>query len=106
MTAGSLPNEVVFHRSIEAWNAGNWETLEGLWDPAGHIVAPEGWPEPGKRQGWAAIRAQFERIKDSWTEEQVEVLGVRPVGGRLLADIQSYFLDREAGLEAVEASQE
>jgi ketosteroid isomerase-like protein len=85
---GSPTNESVFRRSIEAWNANDWETLESLWSPDGSIVAPEGWPEPGTRVGWAAIREQFERIKESWIEERAEVLAIRPVGDRLFADIR------------------
>jgi hypothetical protein len=88
VTAGSLPNESAFRRSIEAWNQNDWETLESLWKPDGHIIAPEGWPEPGKREGWIEIREQFDRIKDSWMEEHVEVLAMRPIGERLLADIR------------------
>jgi ketosteroid isomerase-like protein len=88
VAGGSALNESTFHRSIEAWNENDWETLEALWGPDGHIIAPEGWPEPGKREGWAEIREQFERIKDSWVEERAEVLAVRPVGDRLFADIR------------------
>jgi ketosteroid isomerase-like protein len=85
---GIPEHEVVFRRSVDAWNTDDWEALESMWNPEGHIVAPEGWPEPGRRDGWAAIREQFERIKDSWTEEHVEVLKVRSAGDRLFADIR------------------
>jgi ketosteroid isomerase-like protein len=88
VAADDLPNESLLRRSVEAWNADDWELLESLWNPDGHILAPEGWPEAGRRDGWVAIREQFERIKDSWMEERVEVLAVRSVGERLLADIR------------------
>jgi ketosteroid isomerase-like protein len=85
---GDPTNESVLRRSIDAWNANDWEVLESLWNPDGTIVAPEGWPEPGPREGWDAIREQFERIKDSWTEERAEVLSIRPIGDRLFAEIR------------------
>jgi ketosteroid isomerase-like protein len=88
VAADTTRNESVLRRSIEAWNANDWEALESLWNPDGSIVAPEGWPEPGPREGWAAIRDQFERIKDSWIEERAEVLAVRSVGERLFAEIR------------------
>jgi ketosteroid isomerase-like protein len=88
VTTGSLPNESVLRRSIEAWNADDWNTLKSLWNPTGHIVAPDGWPEAGRRDGWDAMRQQWRRIKDSWTEERVELLAVRSLGDRLLADIR------------------
>jgi len=88
VSAESSTNEPLLRRSIEAWNASDWETLESLWDPAGAIVAPEGWPEYGVFEGWPAIREQLKRVKDSWTEEHVEVLSVRPAGERLLAEVR------------------
>jgi ketosteroid isomerase-like protein len=83
-----MTEEEILRRSLEAWNENDWETLEKLWDPEGEIVAPEGWPESGVRKGWPAIRDQFDRIKDSWSAERVEVLTVGQEGDRLLAHIQ------------------
>jgi ketosteroid isomerase-like protein len=133
VTARSPANESVFRRSVEAWNQNDWRTLESLWNPDGYIIAPEGWPEPGKREGWIEIREQFDRIKDSWVEDRVKVLAVRSFGERLLADIRwvvkgeasgaplevamwmlcdfeggrfsaiEYFLDRDAAHAAAEA---
>jgi ketosteroid isomerase-like protein len=132
VSAETSTDESVLRRSIEAWNENDWGALESMWNPDGHIVAPEGWPEPGQRKGWAAIREQFERIKDSWTEERVEVLAIREVPRGLLADLRwsvkgdasgapldvdmwmlcefeggrfssiEYFLDREAAMAAAE----
>jgi ketosteroid isomerase-like protein len=75
-------------RSIDAWNASDWEKgLGSIWDPAGEIVAPEGWPEAGTFEGWPALVDQWRRIKDSWTEDHVELRSVRQVGNRLLAEV-------------------
>jgi ketosteroid isomerase-like protein len=132
VSAETPANESVLRRSVEAWNANDWPMLESLWHSDGEIVAPEGWPEPGPRQGWTAIREQFDRIKGSWTEERVEVLSVSGTDERLLADLRwvvkgeasgaalevamwmlcdfrgdrftriQYFLDREKALAAAE----
>jgi len=75
-------------RSIDAWNARDWEEgLGPIWDPEGEIVAPEGWPEAGTFSGWEALVDQWRRLKDSWAEEQVEVHSIRPIGDRMLAEI-------------------
>jgi ketosteroid isomerase-like protein len=124
-------------RSIDGWNASDWEGgLGPLWDPEGEIVAPEGWPEPGPVRGWPALLGQWNRIKDSWAEEHVELRSVTPYGDRMLAEILwtmrgeasgaplevemamvydfrgerifriEYFLDREAAQAAAEAGAE
>jgi ketosteroid isomerase-like protein len=132
VAVGNPVNEAVFRRSVEAWNADDWEKLESLWNPNGHIVAPEGWPEPGRRDGWNAIRKQFDRIKESWTEEHAEILDIRSAGDLLFASLRwvvrgeasgaplevhmwmlcafqdgmftsiEYFLDRDAAMAAAE----
>jgi len=68
----------------EAWNANDWEALEGFWDPGGEVIAPEGWPEAGAHQGWGSIRRQFERLKSSWENERVKGVEIEPVGDQLL----------------------
>jgi ketosteroid isomerase-like protein len=81
-------HEAVLRRSIEAWNEDDYETLETLWHPDGEIVPPEGWPEPATPSGWPAIREQFRRIKDSWTEERAVLGAVEPIGDRLLGQFR------------------
>jgi hypothetical protein len=81
-------SEELLRRSIELWNADDWEALGRMWDPEGEVVAPEGWPESGTFRGWPAIQVQFERLKGSWAEERVEILGIREVPSGLFADIR------------------
>jgi ketosteroid isomerase-like protein len=80
--------ESVLRRSLEAWNENDWDALEALWNPDGEIDAPEGWPESGTQVGWDAVRTQFERIKDSWAEESVELIRVERTGDRLLGHLR------------------
>ena len=67
--------EELARRSIEAWNADDWEEgLAAIWSRDGLIVSPEGWPESGEFRGWPAMVEQWRRIKGSWAEERVDVI--------------------------------
>jgi ketosteroid isomerase-like protein len=128
---GVEQKEELVRRSVDAWNSSDWEEgLGSIWDPEGEIVAPEGWPEGGEQRGWPALLDQWRRIRESWTEDHLELRSVKAYGDRLLAeglwtmrgeasgvplevevwllyDFRGdrisrieYFLDREAALEA------
>jgi ketosteroid isomerase-like protein len=85
---GPEDREALVRRSIEAWNADDWEKqLEAIWSPDGTIVAPEGWPEAGAFNGWPAMLEQWRRIKGSWAEERVDLIEAEPVGDRVLAQV-------------------
>lgn len=90
-------SETLVRRAFDVWNANDWEALEQLWNSDGVAIAPEGWPEPGEFVGWPAIREQFERLKDSWVEERVEVLSARPAGEHLLVDLRWTVLGEASG---------
>jgi ketosteroid isomerase-like protein len=80
--------EEIARRSVEAWNAENWEEeLRKLWKPDGAIVAPQGWPEAGTFEGWPAMVAEWGRIKDSWAVERAEAIEVESIGDRVLARV-------------------
>jgi ketosteroid isomerase-like protein len=80
--------EAVARRSVEAWNADDWEEeLKKLWKPDGAIVAPEGWPESGTFEGWSAMVAEWARIKDSWAVERAEAIEVESIRDRVLARV-------------------
>jgi ketosteroid isomerase-like protein len=67
-------------QALEAFNAADWERLEPFFWPDGEALAPEGWPEAEDSQGWEAIQRQFERLKDSWSEDNYELESVDAVG--------------------------
>jgi ketosteroid isomerase-like protein len=71
--------DAVVRASFEAFNRGDWEALGALWDPGGTVVAPAEWPEGGNREGWAEVRAQFERLKADWGEDHITGERVEPV---------------------------
>jgi len=62
-----------------AWNSADWEAIERLTDPAVTIRAPREWPEAGEFDGWAAVRAQWERLREGLSGEAVAVLDVDPI---------------------------
>jgi ketosteroid isomerase-like protein len=82
--AEETQGEAVVLRGVEAWNANDWNALEAITSPDVVVVAPEGWPESGEFVGWPAARRQFERLKDSWSEERVEIIGIESTGDWVL----------------------
>jgi ketosteroid isomerase-like protein len=61
------------------WNDRDWLGLENLFDPQVRGVAPDAWPDLGERVGWDELRAQFERVREPWAEDTVEIIEI--VGG-------------------------
>jgi ketosteroid isomerase-like protein len=85
----SADREALLRRSLDAWNADDWEEqLNAIWSADGTIVAPEGWPEVGEFRGWPAMLEQWRRIKGSWAEERVELLELESIGDRILAQVR------------------
>lgn len=82
---GAKENEAIARRGIEAWNANDWETMERDTAPGIEVVAPEGWPESGRFVGWPAVRRQFQRLKESWSEERIEITEIESAGDQVLA---------------------
>jgi hypothetical protein len=92
----SVDREALVRRSIDAWNADDWEDqLAAIWSPDGTIVAPEGWPEAGEFRGWPAMLEQWRRIKGSWAEDRVEVIELESIADRVLAQLR-WILQGEA----------
>ena len=77
--------ERITRETMAAWNADAWERFEDLWDPEAEVVTPSAWPEAGTFRGWAEIRAEYERLKETWSADSVEVLALEPRGDRALA---------------------
>lgn len=76
---GRTPEEAVLAWT-EAWNAKDWNAMKGVFDPDAEVVAPPGWPEAGEFRGWPAVRDQFKRLIDAWTEERTEVVSLEAIG--------------------------
>jgi ketosteroid isomerase-like protein len=77
-------NEAAYRDGLAAWNANDWDAIERYYAPDAVVVAPPGWPEQETDSGWAAIRAQFERIKDTMDTERIDVIEVETDGDSLV----------------------
>ena len=77
--------ERLTRETLEAWNENAWDRFEELWDSGAEVVTPIAWPESGTFHGWAEIRAEYERLKDTWSADKLEVLGLEARGDRALA---------------------
>jgi ketosteroid isomerase-like protein len=77
-------NEAIARRAIETWNENDWDAMQALCHPDVSATAPRQWPESGDEKGWPAVRRQYERLKESWSEEHVEILGLRAAGATVL----------------------
>jgi ketosteroid isomerase-like protein len=76
----SEDNVEIAKQALAAFNADDWKLLETFYWPDAEAFAPAGWPEAEDAQGWEAIRRQFERLKDSWSEDHYELESADAVG--------------------------
>jgi ketosteroid isomerase-like protein len=60
-------------RLIEAWNREDWGSIEALFHPDAEAQAPAGWPEAEDAEGWPAIKRQFDRLRDAWSEDRIDI---------------------------------
>lgn len=89
---GEADNEQVVRQAGDAWNADDYDAMEALCHPDVGITTPQQCPETRDFNGWPAIQRQYERIKDPWSEEQIEL------GGRVTWT--AFYLDEREGLLA------
>jgi hypothetical protein len=98
-------HEALARRFRHAWNDNDWEAIEACFLPDVEVLAPEGWPEAETSRGWPSVRRQFERLNESWRDEQIEwidfaeywfVAKIRQ--GRI--DRGAFFLDGEESARA------
>ena len=72
--AMSKENVDVLRAFYAAWNAGDMDALRELHDPDVVMQPPEGWPEPGPEVGRDAVIRQYERVRDAWDNDEVELI--------------------------------
>jgi ketosteroid isomerase-like protein len=71
----SQENVAIVRAGIEAWNAGDMNALRETYDPDAIMRAAEGWPEPGPYVGREAVMRQFERARETWDTDAIELIG-------------------------------
>jgi ketosteroid isomerase-like protein len=80
----SQENVEVVRRQFEAWNRDDLTEWALTHHPEVVVVPPEGWPEgeePHSRDEWLA---QAARLRESWTEQRIEVKRIADAGDRVL----------------------
>jgi len=87
-------------RLIAAWNREDWGSIESFYWPDAEAQAPAGWPESEDAQGWPAIRRQFDRLKDSWSEDHIDLVGTEAIDDDLvLLHVHWRTRGKESGID-------
>ncbi len=71
--AMSQENVEIVRRTVELWNAGDLDTMALFFDPAVVMHAPVEWPEPGPWRGRDEVIGEFRRIREGFSQDQVDV---------------------------------
>jgi ketosteroid isomerase-like protein len=71
----SQENIAVAHRLLEAWNAGDMETVRKLYSEEVVMRALPGWPEQGPFVGRDAVMKQVEDLRSTWETNAFEIVG-------------------------------
>jgi len=71
----SEENVEVVRAAAQAWNAGDMEAAGELHDPDVILRPPENWPEPGPFMGRAAAMRFYERAREAFDADTVELTG-------------------------------
>src|SRR4051812_35852763 len=51
------------------------DALRETYDPEAIMRTPEGWPEPGPYVGREEVMRQFERARETWDVDAIELIG-------------------------------
>jgi ketosteroid isomerase-like protein len=81
----SQENVEVLKAAMAAWNAGDMDAVRELHDPDVIVRYPEGWPEPGPFVGREAVIRQFERNRETWDADTLELISDFVDGGDRVA---------------------
>jgi ketosteroid isomerase-like protein len=95
-------NEAVVRAALADWNQSDEVTTEGMdarWVAEPSITAPEGWPESGEFQGREAVIGQLRRLKESWSDESVELVSIESARDRVLVNVRWLGHGESSGLE-------
>jgi ketosteroid isomerase-like protein len=70
----SQENVEIVKAAYEAWNAGDIDALGDLYDPDVVLRPLKGWPEQETHVGREAVMREWERIRDAWDADVVELI--------------------------------
>jgi ketosteroid isomerase-like protein len=86
-------------RLVGAWNADDWSVGEALSDPNLVVYPPQGWPEGAELRGWPAAVRQYERLKDAWTQDRLEITGLEDGDDKVLLSVHWTGKGEASGLD-------
>ena len=70
----SRENVEIVRAGMEAWNAHDMDVLRETYAEDVVTWPPEGWPEAGPFIGRDLVIGQWERMRDTWDSDEVEML--------------------------------
>ena len=70
----SQENVQIVRAAMEAWNARDIDALRETYAEDVVTWPPTGWPEAGPFMGRDTVIDQWERMRDSWDDEEIEML--------------------------------
>jgi ketosteroid isomerase-like protein len=71
----SQKNVEIVRNVFEAWNAGDMDAVHEAYDPEVIVRPLKGWPEPGPFVGRDAVMRQWERQREAFDTDAVELIG-------------------------------
>ena len=70
----SQENVEIVRATFAGWNAGDMDAIRDLYDPDVIVRYPEGWPEPGPFVGREAVIRQWERLREAWNADALQLI--------------------------------
>jgi hypothetical protein len=99
-TAETL-RERVLRECYALWNAGRVaEAIERFWHPDAILIHPPGWPEPGPSIGREAVAEQFERVREDFDVDRLDILELRDIEGVVVLRVLWIVRGRTSGVDA------
>jgi uncharacterized protein len=78
-------NVEIVQAFLEAWNAGDMDSVRETYDPDVIVRPQAGWPEPGPFVGREAVMRGFEQLREAWDSDALEPISFRDAGDRVVA---------------------
>jgi hypothetical protein len=98
--AAETSRQGVIREGFALWNAGRLaEAMDRLWHPDAVVYHPSGWPEPGPSIGREAAAAQFERIREEFDVDRLEILESGDISGVVVVRVLWIVRGRTSGVD-------
>jgi hypothetical protein len=99
--AAQTPRERVVRECCGLWNEERLaEAIERFWHPDAVLFHPQGWPEPGPSIVRDAAAEQFERVREDFDVDRLEILELRDIDGVVVVRVLWIVRGRTSGVDA------